>query len=31
MAAGEELARQGDVYPGHRRELRLRYKLDYPD
>jgi hypothetical protein len=31
MAAAEESARQGDVYPGHRRELRLRYKVDYPD
>jgi hypothetical protein len=31
MAAVEESARQGDVYPGYRRELRQRYKLDYPD
>ena len=31
MAAAEESARQGDVFPGHRRELRQRYKLDYPD
>jgi hypothetical protein len=31
LAATEESARQGGVFPGHRRELRQRYKLDYPD
>jgi S1-C subfamily serine protease len=31
MATAEESARQGGVFPGHRRELRQRYKLDYPD
>jgi S1-C subfamily serine protease len=30
VAAAEEAARQGDVFPGNRRELRQRYKLDYP-
>jgi len=29
VAAAEETARQGDVFPGNRRELRQRYKLDY--
>jgi len=31
MAAAEETAREGDVFLGRRRELRQRYKLDYPD
>jgi len=31
MATAEEAARQGNVFPGHRRELRQRYKLDHPD
>lgn len=29
MIAAEEAARQGDVYPGTRRDLRRRYRLDY--
>ena len=29
MIAAEETARQGDVYPGTRRDLRQRYRLDY--
>jgi S1-C subfamily serine protease len=29
MIAAEEAARQGDVYPGTRRDLRARYRLDY--
>jgi hypothetical protein len=28
-ARAEETARQGDVLPGNRRELRQRFKLDY--
>jgi hypothetical protein len=31
MAAAEETARQGDVFPGYRRQLRQKYKLEYPD
>jgi hypothetical protein len=31
IAAAEEAARQGDVFPGNRREVRQRYKMDYPD
>ena len=31
ITAAEETARQGGVFPGNRRELRQRYKLDYPD
>lgn len=29
MIAAEEEARKGDVYPGTRRDLRRRYRLDY--
>ncbi len=30
MIAAEEAARQADVFPGTRRELRRKYRLDYP-
>jgi hypothetical protein len=30
MLATEEAARKADVYPGTRRELRQKYRLDYP-
>ncbi len=30
VIAAEELARQADVYPGVRRDLRRRYRVDYP-
>jgi S1-C subfamily serine protease len=30
MIAAEEGARRADVYPGMRREVRRRYRLDYP-
>jgi hypothetical protein len=30
VIAVEELARQADVYPGVRRDLRRRYRVDYP-
>jgi hypothetical protein len=30
VADAEEAARQADVYPGTRRDLRRRYHLDYP-
>ena len=29
VIAAEEAARQADVYPGTRRDLRRRYRLDY--
>ena len=30
VVAAEELARQADVYPGVRRDMRRRHRLDYP-
>jgi S1-C subfamily serine protease len=30
VSAAEEAARKGDVYPGVRRDLRQKYRLDYP-
>ena len=29
MQAADEAARRADVYPGTRRDLRQRYRLDY--
>jgi len=31
MIAAGEMARHADVYPGNRREIRQRYRLDFPD
>jgi S1-C subfamily serine protease len=31
MIAAGELARHADVYPGNRKDIRQRYRLDFPD